>query len=289
MRFRYHHPDPRLRELVQGYWEMEDMHLSGLEYNYDLAERTVRLMFSAGQFLMGPTSDTLRPISSVMLTPFILQPQRTVMQGQLRVLMAEFYPWGARQLLGWNSGMTPGALNDALSASAWGREVVALVQQGEWDSAREALEAHLLRLAGLQGEPGAGMQAAQQIYQSFGAVRVTELAEKLNLSSRTLERQFAQQVGVGAKTLARVVRFDEANTRIRTNPSVPMAELTFELGFFDQAHLINEFKALSSMTPGAFAAIAASRQPSLDFESLQSGNDQYVELESLPGSELEST
>jgi len=150
MRFRYHNSDPRLRELVQGYWEMEDMHLSGLEYNYDLAERTVRLMFSAGQFLMGPRSDTLRPIPPVMLTPFILEPQRTVMQGQLRVLMAEFYPWGARQLLGWHAEMTPGALNDALSASAWGREVVALVQQREWDSAREALEPHLLHLAGLQ-------------------------------------------------------------------------------------------------------------------------------------------
>jgi len=289
MRFRYHNPDPRLRDLVHGYWEMEDMHLSGLEYNHDLAERTVRLMFSADQFLMGPSSDTLCPIPSVMLTPFVLQPQRSVMQGSLRVLMAEFYPWGARQLLGWSAGMTPDALNDALSASAWGREVVALVQQGEWGSAREALEAHLLHLAGLQGEPGAGMQAAQQIYQSFGTMRVAELAEELNLSLRTLERQFAQQVGVSAKTLARVVRFDEASTRIRLNPAVPMAELTFALGFFDQAHLIKEFRALSSMTPGAFAALAASRQPNLDFELLQPGSDQYIELEPPPGSAPEST
>ncbi|GAA3995629.1 hypothetical protein GCM10022631_02400 [Deinococcus rubellus] len=249
MRFRHHGPDPGLRELVQGYWEFEDMHLAGPQQTYDMAERTVRLMFLADTLLVGPSVDTLRPISPVVLTPFPLQPQRTVVQGQLRALVAERYPWGARQLLGWQAAMTPDILDAALSASTWGREIVALVQRGEWRTAREALEAHLLRLAGLHREPGTGMQAAQRIYQSFGMVRIAALAEELKLSTRTLERQFAQQVGVSAKTLARMVRFGEANTRIRMNPAVLMADLTFELGFSDQAHLTREFKALSSVPP----------------------------------------
>ena len=282
MRFRYHDPDPRLRELVQGYWEFENVHLTGPHQNYDMAERTVRLMFSADTLLVGPTADTLRPVAPVVLTPFTVQPQRTVVQGRLRALVAELYPWGARQLLGWHATMTPDTLDTALSASPWGREVVALVQQGEWNMAREALEAHLLRLAGWHSEPGTGMQAAQQIYQSFGTIQIAELAEQLNLSTRTLERQFAQEVGLSPKTLARVVRFDEANTRIRMNPAVSMADLTFELGFSDQAHLTREFKALSSITPGAFAVVAASRQHDVDLSLLQGGGDLYIELESHP-------
>ncbi|WP_161883553.1 AraC family transcriptional regulator [Deinococcus alpinitundrae] len=282
MRFRHHDPDPRLRELVDGYWEFENVHLTGPHQNYDMAERTVRLMFSADTLLVGPTADTLRPVSPVVLAPFTVQPQRTVVQGKLRALVAELYPWGARQLLGWQAATTPDTLDASLSASPWGREIVALVQQGEWNTAREALEAHLLHLAGLHSEPGTAMQAAQQIYQSFGMVRIAALAEELNLSTRTLERQFAQQVGLSAKTLARVVRFDEVNIRIRMNPAVSMADLTFELGFTDQAHLTREFKALSSMTPGAFAAVAASRQHDVDLALLQSGGDLYIELESRP-------
>lgn len=286
MRFRHHAPHPRLRDLVQGYWELEDMLLAWPEQNFNLPERTLRLMFSSETALLGPSLDALRPISPVVLTPFSIQPQRTAGRGRLRALVAELYPWGARQLLGWTAQMVPDALDTALSASAWGREVVALVQHGEWETAREALEEYLLLLADQSTEPGAGVQAARQIYQSFGKVRVAELAEELNLSPRTLERQFAQQVGVSAKTLARVVRFDEANIRIRTNPGVPMADLTFELGFFDQAHLIREFKALSSMTPGAFASIAARRRHRVDLDLLRVGGDQYLDLAVPPEFEL---
>jgi len=96
--------------------------------------------------------------------------------------------------------------------------VVALVKLGNWQAALECLEARLLFLTGQQEEPGIGIQAAQQIYHALGRVRVSDLAESLSVSPRTLERQFAQQVGVSAKTLARVVRFDAANNRIRLDP-----------------------------------------------------------------------
>lgn len=265
MRFRHHAPDPRLREFVQGLWEIEGLHLADPELNYDLPERTLRLMFVADRALQGPSADTLRPLPPVALTPFSLGAQRNVVQGTLRVLVAELYPWGARRL-GWDANRPPDELNAALSASAWGREVTALVGLGEWDAAREALETHLRRLLTAGDGPGAGVLAARRIYDAFGAVRVADLAEELDLSPRTLERQFAREVGVGAKTLARVVRFDEANLRIRHDPQVPMSELSFELGFFDQAHLIREFKALSSLTPGAFAAIAARRRETFVLE-----------------------
>ncbi len=280
MRLRRHDPNPRLRDLVRGYWELEDLHLAWPEQNFDVPERSVRLMFLASEIRMGPSADTMHLLPPVSLTPFVLHPQRTVGQGKLRALMVDLYPWAARQLLGWRADHPPDALNLTLSASPWGRDVIALLHLRDWDAARHALETHLLTLAHLHDDPGPAVQAAHRIYHAAGVVRVADLAETLNLSPRTLERQFAQQVGVSAKTLARVVRFDEANTRIRLDPTLPMAELTFQLGFFDQAHLIREFKALSSLTPRAFAALAARRQHHLDLDLLNAGHSQYVELES---------
>jgi len=283
MRFRHHDPHPRLRELVHGYLELEDLHLATPVQNADLPEGTVRLMFSAETVLMGSSLETLHLLRPVTLSRFTLQSQGSVMQGRLRVLVAELYPWAARQLLGWRADEPPARLDAALSASAWGVEVVALLKLGEWQAALESLEAQLLSLAGRQEEPGVGIQAAQQIYHALGTVRVADLADSLSVSPRTLERQFAQQVGVSAKTLARVVRFDAANSRIRLDPDVSMAELTFTLGFFDQAHLIKEFKALSSMTPGAFATFAARHQHSMDLELFRGGGDVYLEVGLPPG------
>lgn len=289
VRFRHHGPDTRLRGLVQGFWELEDAQLAWPEQNYSLPERTLRLMFSAETLRLGPSLAELRPLPPVVLTPFTRQPHRTVGQGRLRMLVAELYPWAARQLLGWTADTPPDALDAALSASPWGREVVGLVRSGEWTAAREALEGHLLALGHLRDGPGTGVLAAQRIYGSFGAARVADLAEELGVSPRTLERQFAREVGVGAKTLARVVRFDEANTRIRSDPAVPMADLTFELGFFDQAHLIKEFRALSSLTPGAFASLAARRRQRVDLDLLRAAGEQHLDLERLPGFEPDPT
>ncbi|WP_221088586.1 MFS transporter [Deinococcus aquaedulcis] len=163
MRFRHHAPSPPLRDHVQGYWELEDLHLAWPEQNYNLPERTLRLMFSADRILLGSSADTLRPMPPVVLTPFTVQPERAVGQGRLRALVAELYPWGARQLLGWHAALAPDALDDTLSASPWGREVVALVAQGEWTAAREALDAQLLALAAQLALPFSLMQVALPI------------------------------------------------------------------------------------------------------------------------------
>lgn len=283
MRFRHHDPHPDLHDLVQGYWELDDLYLAKPVKNADFPEGTVRLLFSAQMVLTGPAPETLRALAPVTLTQFSLRSQGNMMQGQFRVLVAELYPWAARHLLSWQADAPPDRLNTVVNDSTWGREVVALVRLGEWNAAREALETHLIELARQQGGLGAGVQAARHIYQSLGRVRVAELAEALNISRSTLERQFAQQVGVNAKTLARVVRFDAANTRIRLDPSVPMADLTFELGFFDQAHLINEFKALSGMTPSTFAAVSARHRHTVDLNLFQRNGDSYLELELPPG------
>lgn len=62
-----------------------------------------------------------------------------------------------------------------------------------------------------------------------------------------------QEVGLPAKTLGRLIRFDEVQRRLRDQPGESLAGLALELGFADQAHLNREFRALAQMTPRTFA------------------------------------
>ena len=89
-----------------------------------------------------------------------------------------------------------------------------------------------------------------EIYIAKGQVRITELTSKFNMSERKLERLFKQDVGVTVKGLTRLVRFTNALTQLR-NPShlQSLTQIAYDTGYYDQAHLCNEVKAYTGLTP----------------------------------------
>uniref|UniRef100_A0AAU2JZA0 AraC family transcriptional regulator n=1 Tax=Streptomyces sp. NBC_00049 TaxID=2903617 RepID=A0AAU2JZA0_9ACTN len=86
-----------------------------------------------------------------------------------------------------------------------------------------------------------------------GAVPVREVAAEVGWSQGYLVRRFTEQVGLTPKTSARVLRFHRA-VRMLTREGVNPAEVTAACGFYDQAHLNREFRALAGTTPGRTAA-----------------------------------
>lgn len=114
-------------------------------------------------------------------------------------------------------------------------------------------------------------------------VKMAELAEELGVSTRTLERQFLQEVGIGAKTLSRLIRFEAAYNTLSYAPQTPLVSLAYETGFADQAHLTREFRALGGLTPGHLARLARGRlQPEFEGSEFLEGNPRLL-LPVLPG------
>jgi AraC-like DNA-binding protein len=81
------------------------------------------------------------------------------------------------------------------------------------------------------------------------------LASGVGLSERQLRRRFENQVGLGVKHYARMIRFQHFLDAIRRNKrqlgaALPgWAALGCDHGFSDQAHLIREIKAFAGLTP----------------------------------------
>lgn len=73
--------------------------------------------------------------------------------------------------------------------------------------------------------------------------RVDQLALRHGWSTRTLQRRFAEYVGVGPKWVIRRCRLLEV-TRTMAEGPVDWAALAAELGFADQAHLARDFTAM---------------------------------------------
>ena len=81
------------------------------------------------------------------------------------------------------------------------------------------------------------------------SARVASVAEALAVSERHLRRVFRETVGVGPKTFARLARFHRAIGAATSDAS--WASIAADAGYFDQAHLIAEFRAIAGVTPRA--------------------------------------
>jgi AraC-like DNA-binding protein len=80
-----------------------------------------------------------------------------------------------------------------------------------------------------------------------------DLARRFDMSLRALQRLFNEFVGAGPKWVINRYRMHEAVARVQAGEPVSWAALAQDLGYFDQAHFIADFRKLVGRTPGDYA------------------------------------
>lgn len=162
-----------------------------------------------------------------------------------------FRPSMARALL----GVAASELADGMAdlSDLWGARGAALQRRlsGAADG-RVALEllAEALPVVEVTEAQRVVLWAAAQA----GQVRLEELARHAGLGQRHLRRVFLEQTGLSPKHFCRVARFRAVVTELTGRKAPGWADLALAHGYYDQSHLVNEFRELSGLTPGQFAA-----------------------------------
>jgi AraC-like DNA-binding protein len=114
-----------------------------------------------------------------------------------------------------------------------------------------AVEGTLLRIAH-HADPAVAA-AVECITASRGTISLNSLANDLNLSSRQFERRFHTAVGLAPKTFCSLKRFVEV-FRVIGDGDPRWVDTALACGYYDQAHLIRDFKRFSGETPAALLA-----------------------------------
>jgi AraC-like DNA-binding protein len=92
--------------------------------------------------------------------------------------------------------------------------------------------------------------AVDRLAATGGRIAIEELATQTGFSRKHLGNLFRQQVGLTPKALARVHRFRGAlDILTRANGEVPWMQLAEQCGYYDQPHLINEFRRFTGFSP----------------------------------------
>ena len=164
-------------------------------------------------------------------------------------------PLGARALLGLPAGELAGldvpaeAVLGGVCAELRAR---ALAAPG-WPERFAILDEILLRrLAATAGPPPEVRFAWRQLLQSGGTARICDLAAETGWSGRYLTSRFRTEIGLTPKAAARVIRFDRARHLLLARAAdrgYRLADLAAACGYYDQAHLAREFRALAGCPP----------------------------------------
>lgn len=100
-----------------------------------------------------------------------------------------------------------------------------------------------------------------RLTRSAGRERVSSLADAVGWSRKHLTARFRAELGVGPKTIARVMRFERACRLARAGGG--WASVAVDSGYADQAHLTREFAALAGESPRAWAQRRVLANPEL--------------------------
>ena len=83
---------------------------------------------------------------------------------------------------------------------------------------------------------------------------VKTVAADLGVSERQLRRVFLQTIGVTPKAYARLARFRRALRTAREDRHITWASIAATAGYYDQAHLIEDFHSIAGVTPRTLLA-----------------------------------
>jgi len=96
-----------------------------------------------------------------------------------------------------------------------------------------------------------------QIREDSEIRTVSDLASKTGVGMRALQRIFREYVGASPKWVIRRFRLHELVEVLNAGEPADWCQVALELGYFDQAHLINDFKAIAGGPPNQYSSVGS--------------------------------
>lgn len=93
------------------------------------------------------------------------------------------------------------------------------------------------------------LEAMDSVYRSQGMVEINQLARKVHISERQLERKFKQFVGLSPKKFCEIVRFHHLLRQLRPDIPQKISSAAYDCGYYDSSHLNSHFRKITGITP----------------------------------------
>jgi AraC-like DNA-binding protein len=260
MRYAEYLPGPEFASIVERFWLLEGAAAGAPDAI--IPDGRVEVVFHYGGTFWRHLPDE-RPIRqpASLLVGQMVEPVVLAPEGESGVAAIRLMPAAARTFLGFPAREIAGRFVELDAVCASTGELRERLAEAGGDAARiQLLEAWLRRLIRRTTRPQ--MDAAvSAIVQSGGRAPIDRIAARTGLGVRQIERHFHDEVGLGPKTFARIVRLQAALARIRQGGASSLSDVAIACGYYDQAHMARDFRQLAAMSPTVWQAHAGELAP----------------------------
>jgi len=242
----FHHariaPSPALAGVVQHFWIVRwDLRGSAPQVRETLPHPNVHLVIEPGR-------TRIHGIHSGRFT--------RVLEGQGGVFGMKFRAGGFRPFLRRSVSTLRDrslSLQEVFGMAAGSLEATVFAQQEDDRMAAVAEDFLVAHLPPVDPEVARIGEIVDGIATDRSITTVEQVLERHGMGKRTLQRLFNEYVGIGPKWVINRYRLHEAIERLAEGGNVVWTELALELGYFDQAHFVRDFKALVGRPPAEYA------------------------------------
>ncbi len=91
--------------------------------------------------------------------------------------------------------------------------------------------------------------AVNKLHWASSSSRISEITGKLGMSPRNFIEIFSKQVGLTPKLFSRLQRFQRVVRFTETVHKIKWNDFCLKCGYYDQAHLIHDFRTFAGCTP----------------------------------------
>lgn len=258
MSFKTAAPSPLLSPFVKQYWCMDEMIPEG----ENCIQRIIPGGLSEIIFYFGETPVYSRE-DQICPGRVVISGQQTgyydiEVNGRMHLFSIQFKPEGIKALF----NIHPLEISNINLEADCIPEIDArllcesLYESGNFASMREIVETYLIKRLCLNYHHSFVRIAdsVQAINRSRAIIGVDRLADRACLSIRQYERLFTSSIGTSPIQFLRIVRFQSAIDYRRLNPNLPLTTIAIDSGYYDQSHMIADFRKFSGLTPGEFFA-----------------------------------
>jgi transcriptional regulator GlxA family with amidase domain len=99
---------------------------------------------------------------------------------------------------------------------------------------------------------------ASLVRRRHGRITVDEMCEHHGSSRQRLSRKFRDAAGLSPKLYARITRFQALVQRLLEHDVSEWAGVSTSVGYYDQSHMINDFRTFVGAAPTAFFRLPGS-------------------------------
>jgi AraC-like DNA-binding protein len=257
MFFREHQPPVCLKPYVRYYWTLKLDPLPASPSGQRLLTESFEFIFNlAAPIEIINCDDEKRRISATGITGPMSRPMRMRSAGPIHMFGICFQPGGGYPFFKYPAHELVDQSPDV--DDLWGirgREFVEYLQNDcrTPQACIEAVNAYLIhRLESNHRDDRVIQKAIETVEGCKGRITIGQLACRLGVSRRHLARKFKERVGMSPKQLCRNIRFKQVYKLIETASQNTWADVALTCGYYDQSHLINEFRYFTGSSPDTY-------------------------------------